>query len=79
DWKISLFEERHKHVLATPKKVHLLRSHRQVSVAKKDLFKQFASANVLTSQNNRILEIKSGGIESIGCTETDLRNHEKDA
>ncbi|XP_073128685.1 protein FAR1-RELATED SEQUENCE 5-like [Henckelia pumila] len=36
-WVISTLVENHNHPLATPSKVHLLRSHRSVSVSKKAL------------------------------------------
>ncbi|XP_073015535.1 protein FAR1-RELATED SEQUENCE 5-like [Primulina eburnea] len=57
--------------------VHLLRSHRTVSAAKKALTQQFAEANVPTCQQMRLFEIESGGPEHVGCTERDIRNYEK--
>ncbi|XP_073017887.1 protein FAR1-RELATED SEQUENCE 5-like [Primulina eburnea] len=76
-WVVSTFVESHNHPLSTPSKVHLLRSHRTVSAAKKALTQQFAEANVPTCQQMRLFEIESGGPEHVGCTERDIRNYEK--
>ncbi|KAF3455267.1 hypothetical protein FNV43_RR05715 [Rhamnella rubrinervis] len=46
NWVVSSFVEAHNHVLTTPRRVHLLRSHRQVSKAKKILVQQLSEANV---------------------------------
>ncbi|KZV54794.1 hypothetical protein F511_04416 [Dorcoceras hygrometricum] len=78
NWIISIFIENHNHQLSTPSKVHLLRSHRSVSAAKKTLTQQFAEANVPTYQQMRLLEIEYGGAEHVGCTERDIRNFEKE-
>ncbi|XP_042381983.1 protein FAR1-RELATED SEQUENCE 5-like isoform X1 [Zingiber officinale] len=77
NWVVGNFIETHNHPLSTPSKVHLLRSHRNVSAAKKTLTKQFSEANVPTCQQMRILEIEYGGPERVGCTEKDIRNFEK--
>ncbi|XP_073128254.1 protein FAR1-RELATED SEQUENCE 5-like [Henckelia pumila] len=76
-WMISTFVENHNHPLATPSKVHLLRSHRSVFVSKKALSQQFAEANIPTFQQMRIFEIDHGGPENVGCTERDLRNYQR--
>ncbi|XP_074560767.1 protein FAR1-RELATED SEQUENCE 5-like [Curcuma longa] len=78
NWKVATFVESHNHPLSTPSKVHLLRSHRNVSAAKKKLTQQFSEANVPTCQQMRILEIEYGGPELVGCTERDIRNYEQE-
>ncbi|XP_074557556.1 protein FAR1-RELATED SEQUENCE 5-like [Curcuma longa] len=78
NWIITGFVESHNHPLSTPSKVHLLRSHRHVSAAKKTLTQQFSEANVPTCQQMRIMEIEYGGAELVGCTERDIRNFERD-
>ncbi|XP_074583474.1 protein FAR1-RELATED SEQUENCE 5-like [Curcuma longa] len=78
NWIVTNFVETHNHPLSTPSKVHLLRSHRHVSAAKKALTQQFSEANVPTCQQMRLLEIEYGGSELIGCTERDIRNFEKE-
>ncbi|XP_073034950.1 protein FAR1-RELATED SEQUENCE 5-like [Primulina eburnea] len=77
NWIVSTFMESHNHPLSTPSKVHLLRSHRNVSASKKALTQQFSEANVPTCQQLRLLEIEYGGPEHVGCTERDIRNFEK--
>ncbi|XP_074576084.1 protein FAR1-RELATED SEQUENCE 5-like [Curcuma longa] len=78
NWIVTNFVETHNHPLSTPSKVHLLRSHRSVSTAKKALTQQFSEANIPTCQQMRLLEIEYGGPELVGCTETDIRNYERD-
>lgn len=75
---VTQFIEGHSHLLATPRKIHLLRSHRQISEAKRSLTRQLASANVPTHQQISILELEAGGIGNIGFIESDLRNAERD-
>ena len=60
-WCVSVFIEGHNHGLSTPSKVHLLRSHRSVSAAKKVLTQQLSEANIPTCQQMQLLEIESGG------------------
>ncbi|XP_042465845.1 protein FAR1-RELATED SEQUENCE 5-like [Zingiber officinale] len=78
NWIVTKFLESHNHPFSTPSKVHLLRSHRHVSEAKKVLTQQFAEANIPTCQQVRLLEIDSGGPEFLGCTERDIRNFERE-
>ncbi|XP_073130821.1 protein FAR1-RELATED SEQUENCE 5-like [Henckelia pumila] len=78
NWIVSNFMESHNHPLSSPSKVHLLRSHRNVSAAKKALTQQFSEANVPTCQQMRLLEIEYGGPEHVGCTKRDIRNFEKE-
>ncbi|XP_057785582.1 protein FAR1-RELATED SEQUENCE 5-like [Salvia miltiorrhiza] len=78
EWSVSIFMEGHNHGLSTPSNVYLLRSHRSVSVVKRVLTQQFSEANIPTCQQMRLLEIESGGPESVGCTERDIMNFEKE-
>ncbi|KAG6437544.1 hypothetical protein SASPL_102463 [Salvia splendens] len=78
DWSVSVLVEGHNHGLSTPSKVHLLRSHRNVSTVKRVLTQNFSEANIPTCQQMQLLEIEYGGPESIGCTERDIRNFEKE-
>ncbi|XP_020246343.1 protein FAR1-RELATED SEQUENCE 5-like [Asparagus officinalis] len=75
---VTVFNKEHSHPLSTPSKVHLLRSHRNVSAATKSLSKQFSMANIPQHQQFSFLGVQSGGIENIGCTQRDLYNHERD-
>ncbi|XP_038698101.1 protein FAR1-RELATED SEQUENCE 5-like [Tripterygium wilfordii] len=75
---VSMFCEAHNHVLTTPRKVHLLRSHRTMSTAKKALTQQLSVANVPIQQQISILELEAGSLENIGCTEKDFYNARRD-
>ncbi|XP_020254512.1 protein FAR1-RELATED SEQUENCE 5-like [Asparagus officinalis] len=75
---VTIFKEEHSHPLSTPSKVHLLRSHRNVSAATKSLTKQLSMVNIPQHQQFSFLGVQSGGIENIGCTQRDLYNHERD-
>ncbi|XP_038684103.1 protein FAR1-RELATED SEQUENCE 5-like [Tripterygium wilfordii] len=77
-FKVSIFHEAHNHVLTTPRKVHLLRSHRVMSAAKKSLSQQLSAANVPIWQQIGILDLEAGGIENIGCIEKDFYNARRD-
>ncbi|KAL5861893.1 hypothetical protein ACOSQ4_003189 [Xanthoceras sorbifolium] len=77
-YKVSQFIEGHTHPLATPRKVHLLRSHRKVSMAQKSLSQKLSAANIPTHQQISILEMEAGGIQNIGCTKTNIYNYERD-
>ncbi|KAK1257046.1 Protein FAR-RED IMPAIRED RESPONSE 1 [Acorus gramineus] len=74
-WKVHSLVEGHSHVLCTPRKTHLLRSHREVTNAQKSLIDTFRGANVSTAQTMSILGMDSGGYEEVGCTERDIRNY----
>ncbi|XP_041999830.1 protein FAR1-RELATED SEQUENCE 5-like [Salvia splendens] len=78
DWSVDVFVEGHNHGLLTPSKVHLLRSQRNVSTAKRVLTQKFSEANIPTCQQMQLLEIEYGGPKSIGCIERDIRNFEKE-
>ncbi|XP_058189056.1 protein FAR1-RELATED SEQUENCE 5-like [Rhododendron vialii] len=65
---VSQFFEGHNHPLASPRRAHLLPSHRKVSVAKKALIEQLLAANVPTCQQMTIFEWESGGLENVGCS-----------
>ena len=43
---VTVFNEGHTHSLSTPKKTHLLRSHRNVSTATKSLTEQLSMVNI---------------------------------
>ncbi|KAL2486806.1 Protein FAR1-RELATED SEQUENCE [Abeliophyllum distichum] len=59
-WVVNKFVEEHNHPLTTPSRVHLLRSHRNVSATKKALTQQFSEANIPTCQQLRLMETDSG-------------------
>ncbi|CAA0825605.1 Protein FAR1-RELATED SEQUENCE 5 [Striga hermonthica] len=75
-WVVMHFVEKHNHSLATPRKVHLLRSHRGVSATKRALVQEYTEANIPTCKQVRLFEIDSGGPSMMGCLEKDIRNKE---
>ncbi|XP_060675878.1 protein FAR1-RELATED SEQUENCE 5-like [Ziziphus jujuba] len=75
NWIVSQFVEEHNYALATPSKIHLLRSHRVVSAAKRGLSQQLSEANIPMCQQIRVLEIEADGPQNIGCVEKDIRNY----
>ncbi|XP_050378184.1 protein FAR1-RELATED SEQUENCE 5-like [Argentina anserina] len=76
-WCVSDFEEAYTHALTTPKRVHLLASHRKLTKAKKCLMGKLSSVNVPLSQQFKIMETVAGGISNVGCVPRDLRNDER--
>ncbi|GER29893.1 FAR1-related sequence 5 [Striga asiatica] len=59
-WVVKHFVEKHNHLLATPRKVHFLRSHRGVSATKRALVQEYTEANIPTCKQVRLFEIDSG-------------------
>ncbi|KAK2660155.1 hypothetical protein Ddye_006688 [Dipteronia dyeriana] len=54
-YKVSVFIEDHSHPLTYPRKVHLLRSHRNMSLSQKLLSQQLADVNIPTWQHVSII------------------------
>ncbi|KAK1258119.1 Protein FAR1-RELATED SEQUENCE 5 [Acorus gramineus] len=62
-WKTDNLIEHHVHVLSTPHKTDLLRSHREITGSQKSLIDSFQDANVGLSQTMTILAFDSGGYD----------------
>ncbi|KAF7139329.1 hypothetical protein RHSIM_Rhsim07G0159000 [Rhododendron simsii] len=75
---VTQFVEGHNHPFTTPRKRHLLKSHRRMSDVQKALTQQLAAANVPTHQQMSILELQAGGLENIGFLSQDLYNDKRD-
>lgn len=75
---VRLFFESHNHSLTTLCRVHLLRSHQRVFEAQKCLSQQFSIVNIPTHQRMDIFELQAGDLDSVGCTQKDLNNFERD-
>ncbi|CAL9022230.1 unnamed protein product [Prunus brigantina] len=75
---VKTFIEEYTHPLATPSRVHLLRSHHGVSDTKIKLVKKFSNVNIPLYQQFELLETQASGHESVGFIERDLRNFERD-
>ncbi|KAK2642242.1 hypothetical protein Ddye_024005 [Dipteronia dyeriana] len=59
-YKVSVFVEDHSHPLTSPRKVHLLRSHRNMSLSQKSLSQPLADVNIPTWQQVSFLELQAG-------------------
>ncbi|PIA31367.1 LOW QUALITY PROTEIN: hypothetical protein AQUCO_05000035v1 [Aquilegia coerulea] len=75
---VTIFVEVNNHTLSTPRKTHLLRSHREVLSAQKCLSQQFSTVNIPTHQQYNFLGVQAGGFENIGCIQKDLYNYQRD-
>ncbi|XP_058082379.1 protein FAR1-RELATED SEQUENCE 5-like [Magnolia sinica] len=75
---VKKFIEVHSHDLATPRKKHLLNSHRRVTKTQRSLQDDFQASNIKMTQTMAVLSAQLGGYENIGCIEKDLTNYERD-
>ncbi|GAB2286446.1 hypothetical protein Dimus_039769 [Dionaea muscipula] len=75
---VTQFVESHNHPLTSPRRVHLLRSHRKVSGAKKALAESLSAVNIPSCQQMSLFEMQSGGAEHVGFLQQDLYNVERD-
>jgi len=72
------FHEGHTHLLATPRKRHMLNSNRGVNNVHKTLFKSLTRANIGPSKAHCIIKEQVGGFENVGCSKQDLKNFQRD-
>ena len=75
---VSMFVPQHSHAPATPSKRFMLRSHREVPESKRQLINTYDAANVQSKQQMQVFASQSGGLDKIGFTDTDVRNHRRD-
>ena len=69
----------HTHILSSPRKAHMLRSHRVASAPKKNLIDSFSAANIRTRSQMDIFEVQAGGrLDLVGFTQKDVRNYDRD-
>ena len=80
DGKYVLFRfyEGHTHLLATPKKRHMLKSNARVKSVHRALFKSYTRANVGPSRAHRSMKEQVGGFEHVGCSKQALKNFQRD-
>ena len=67
------FHEGHTHLLATPRKLHMLNSNRGVSSVHRTLFKSLTRANIGPSKAHRIIKEQAGGFENVRYSKQDLK------
>ena len=72
------FYEGHTHLLATPKKRHLLNSNRGVNSVHRTLFKSLTRSNIGPSKAHRIIKDQVGGFENVGCSKQNLKIFQRD-
>ena len=72
------FHEGHTHLLATPRKPHMLNSNRSISSVHRTLFKSLTRANIGPSKADRIIKEQVGGFENVGCSKQDLKIFQRD-
>ncbi|KAI5313366.1 hypothetical protein L3X38_042540 [Prunus dulcis] len=75
---VTIFDEAHTHPLTTPRRRHLLKSHRRISGVDQLVAQQLISANVSTHQQYDILAMQAEGIENVGFTQQDMYNSNRD-
>ena len=77
-YRIYSMVEAHNHCFVSPDKRHLLRSNRNVSERAKSTLFNCHKASIGTSQAYRLLHVREGGFENVGCTKRDLQNYFSD-
>ncbi|XP_062014566.1 protein FAR1-RELATED SEQUENCE 5-like [Rosa rugosa] len=78
NYVVKTFNEEHNHPPTTPSKVHLLRSQRTVSTAKKNLIQDLRRVDIPIYQQFELFQTQAGGHANVCCTERDLRNVVRD-
>ncbi|KAL9413705.1 hypothetical protein AB3S75_042238 [Citrus x aurantiifolia] len=76
-YMVRIFVEEHNHALSSPRMVHLLRSHRSMSVVQKSLSQQLATVNIPTCQQISLFELQAGGLQNMGCVQRDFYNNDR--
>uniref|UniRef100_A0A2N9GL14 Uncharacterized protein n=1 Tax=Fagus sylvatica TaxID=28930 RepID=A0A2N9GL14_FAGSY len=74
-WIVSKFETSHNHELLTPKSTSLLRGHRVISRAQKNLIDTLNESGVPPRKIMSVLSKESGGDYNVGCISVDVQNY----
>ncbi|KAI4318596.1 hypothetical protein MLD38_032277 [Melastoma candidum] len=74
-WVVCGFVREHNHELLPPDRVHILRSHRQISGPAKTLIDTLQAAGMGPRKIMSALIREYGGISKVGFTEVDCRNY----
>jgi len=75
---LSKFLKGHTHLLATPRKCHMLNSNRSVNNVHRTLFKSLTCVNIGPSKAHRIIKEQVDGFENLGYSKKDLKNFQRD-
>ena len=74
-WRVTVFNPKHNHELATPSERHLLRSGRRISKPKAGVIKSMVNAGISTKNVFSYLTEEVGGSENVGFTIRDCYNY----
>ena len=74
-WIVTKFVDNHNHELLTPKSTSLLRGHRVISHAQKNLIDTLNESGVLARKIMSVLSNESGGDYNVGCVAVDVQNY----
>ncbi|KAF3949605.1 hypothetical protein CMV_024548 [Castanea mollissima] len=74
-WIVTKFVDDHNHELLTPKSTSLLRGHRVISRAQKNLIDTLNESGVPTRKIMSVLSKESGGDYNVGCVALDIQNY----
>ncbi|CAL2270192.1 unnamed protein product [Prunus armeniaca] len=72
------FNEVHNHDMTTVDKVHLLRSHHNLTESTKVYSADMSKVNILVRKQLSLLEVQVGGLENIGFVKRDVYNYLRD-
>ncbi|XP_039130859.1 protein FAR1-RELATED SEQUENCE 5-like [Dioscorea cayenensis subsp. rotundata] len=74
-WIVSMFVEEHNHILATPRKCHLLPSHRRIDESQRGLIDKMSQSGIRTNLMMKYFSEESQGSQNVGFIELDARNY----
>ncbi|KAH7676924.1 FHY3/FAR1 family protein [Dioscorea alata] len=70
-----MFVEEHNHILATPRKCHLLPSHRKIDESQIGLIDKMSQSSIRTNLMMKYFSEESQGSQNVGFIELDARNY----
>ncbi|PKA57290.1 Protein FAR1-like sequence 5 [Apostasia shenzhenica] len=73
-WWINKLVEEHNHELASPKKRHLLRSHRSIHGKEAGVLQCMSKVGISTADAFSYIVQQAGGIENVGFSKRDAYN-----
>ncbi|XP_050281816.1 protein FAR1-RELATED SEQUENCE 5-like [Quercus robur] len=74
-WVVCKFVEDHNHELLTPKSTSMLRGHRAITNAQRNLIDTLNETGIPPSKIMSVLSKESGGDYNVGCIPVDIQNY----
>ncbi|KAL7116770.1 hypothetical protein ACP275_03G026100 [Erythranthe tilingii] len=74
-WVVTIFVTDHNHELYTPRTTSLLRGHRKITPAQKNLINVLNESGIPATKIMSVLSHGSGGETNVGCALIDVQNH----